>query len=278
MWLCRWVIPALSLVLIGCGPGVGTDTTPAFPDHPLRVVSLDYCADQYVLKLLEPSRILALSPDATSDFSYMRAAAKGLPTVRPQAEDVLLARPDLVIRSYGGGPGIGALLGRAGIPVLQVGYADDLDGVARVMLEVADGLGESQRGQAVVDQMNSRLAALATQGHRGQALYMTPAGVTSGPGTLVDRMLAAAGFDNYQPRPGWNSLPLEQMVYRHPDLVAAAFFDIKTNHNGSWSASRHPVARRALEQTPAVMLNGAWTACGSWFIVDAIEALAGAKP
>ena len=50
-------------------------------DHPQRIVSLDYCADQYVLKLADEEQILAISPDAVKDFSYMREAAAGVPTV-----------------------------------------------------------------------------------------------------------------------------------------------------------------------------------------------------
>ena len=41
-----------------------------------------------------------------------------------------------------------------------------------------------------------------------------------------------------------------------------------------WSASQHPIARQLLETRETVALDGAWTACGGWFILDAIEALA----
>ena len=36
-----------------------------------RVISLDYCADQYVLKFVDPENIVALSPDAEEPFSYL---------------------------------------------------------------------------------------------------------------------------------------------------------------------------------------------------------------
>ncbi|MCA8893462.1 MAG: ABC transporter substrate-binding protein, partial [Hyphomonas sp.] len=67
-------------------------------------VSLDYCADQYVLKLADREQILAISPDGDKEFSYMHEAAEDVPTVRPVAEDVLVLKPDLVVRAYGGGP------------------------------------------------------------------------------------------------------------------------------------------------------------------------------
>jgi len=105
-----------------------------------RVVSLDYCADQFVLKLLPRSRILAVSPDAEKHFSYMRDSAVGIRSVRPLAEDVLTLEPDLVVRSYGGGPNAARFFERAGISVLQIPYANDLDGIRNTVKFLADSL------------------------------------------------------------------------------------------------------------------------------------------
>ena len=59
-------------------------------------------------------------------------------------------------------------------------------------------------------------------------------------------------------------------------MVAASFFESETNHVDNWSAARHPVARAQLRELPVVPLEGAWTACGGWFVLDAVEALANA--
>ena len=78
----------LVIGLSGCGnPPMPHKSETA---RPMRIVSLDYCADQYVLKFADPDRILALSPDVGKGFSFMRNAAADIPTVRPIAEDVLL--------------------------------------------------------------------------------------------------------------------------------------------------------------------------------------------
>jgi len=241
---------------------------------PERVISLDYCADQFVLKLLPRLRILALSPDADRDFSYMRSAADGVPQVRPVAENVLILQPDLIVRSYGGGPHATGFFERAGIPVLQVPYANNLDDIRVSILMLAERLGVPERGAEVVADMHRRLGNLRSDAARRSALYMTPTGVTSGPGTLVHDMLQAANLENFEQRPGWYSLPLERLAYEQPDLVAAAFFGANTVYPSMWSAMRHPVAKRQLSEQPSVMLRGAWTSCGGWFILDAIEALA----
>lgn len=242
--------------------------------RPTRIVSLDLCADQYVLKLVDRERILAVSPDATADFSYMRDAARGVRTVRPVAEDVLVLKPDLVVRAYGGGPNAAAFFERAGVSVLSIGWATDVPAVFDIIESTAAGLAEQERGARLVAKMRQRIKRLQSSVPDRSVLYMTPSGVTTGPGSLVHEMLVAAGLENFQTQPGWQPMPLERLAYESPDLVAAAFFGTPTNHPDGWSPMRHPVARAELRGRPAVLLRGAWTACSGWFLMDAVEALA----
>jgi len=257
--------------LVTCLCGIGAEGATAAS----RIVSLDYCADQFVLKFAQKDSIVGLSPDAARDFSYMRAEAFGMPTVRPIAEDVIIVKPDLVVRSYGGNAGIVALLKRFGVPVLQLGYAEKLADVRQNILHMSAGLGSAAAGRILVEQMDERLriaaATKSTNTDSLRALYMTPGGVTSGPNTLVHEMIQAAGYLNYQAQPGWHELPLERLIFDSPELVAMAYFEKQTDQVNSWSAMRHPVARRQLQKAVVIPMQGAWTACGGWFLMDAIE-------
>lgn len=241
-----------------------------------RVISLDYCADQFVLRLLPRSRILAVSPDAEKHFSYMRESAEGVPTVRPVAEDVLTIEPDLIVRSYGGGPRAAHFFERAGISVLQIPYASNIEEIRDSVQFMADQLNAPERGAEVIAEMDQRLRNLDTALEGHAALYMTPTGVTSGSGTMIHEMLHTAGLENFQQQPGWRSIPLERLAYEQPDLVAAAFFRADTNSPSLWSPMRHPVAKQQMQDQPTVMLQGAWTSCSGWYLLDAIEALAAA--
>jgi iron complex transport system substrate-binding protein len=263
----RWL--AILLLATGCAEA----PRPRASARPVRIVSLDYCADQYALKLAGRHRIVALSPHAERPESYMRGAARGIPKVVPRAEEVLALEPDLVIRSYGGGPGAAALFARAGVPVLQLGYAEDIAGVRAGVIDVARGLGEPARGQAVAAEMDRRLAALRRAGDGRELLYMTSGGVTTGPGSLIDALIRASGHRNFQRAPGWHPLPLERLAYQRPNLIAAAFYGREALLD-RWSAARHPVAAAQLRDRPVVALESAWTACGGWFLLDAVEAMA----
>lgn len=264
------VLTAMLLAACSQGPGHG-------PAAPRRIVSLDYCADQYVLRFARRGDILALSPEATRRYSYLREQAAGLPQVRPRTASVLALRPTLVVRSYGGGPGIETFLARAGVEVVQLGYPETLADVRAEVLRVGEELGNPAAAQALAADMDRRLAAVAgRRGAQRSALYITPGGVTAGPGTMIDELLTAAGRDNFQARPGWNTIPLERLAYERPDMVAAGFFESKPT--GPWSAARHPLARDRLGDLPRVAVEGAWMSCGGWFLLDAVEALAGATP
>ena len=240
----------------------------------MRIVSLDFCADQYVLKLIEPERILALSPDAREAISYLKDKAQDIPSVRPSAEDVLQLKPDLIVRSYGGGAGAESFYQRAGIPVVNIGWAGNFQSIKTVTRNVAQELGEQMRGDAIVEDIDKRLAAIKPRATKRKALYMTPSGTTAGTESFVHEVLTAAGLDNFQTQFGWRDIPLERLAYEQPDIIAAAFFD--TDIETTWSAIRHPIARAQVKTQPAVQLKGSWMSCGAWFAMDAVEALASA--
>jgi len=270
------LVGLISVVLNACAQpetAVRGDETP-------KVVSLDFCADQYALELLPASQIIALSPDARAAFSYHKDRAQNIRSVRPRAEDVLALKPDLIIRSYGGGPQAARLFEAAGIPVVNISWANQLDGedigsVSAVIKDVAAALGQDEKGASLIADYQARLSRLKAQKPTGSnALYMTPYGVTTGAGSLIDDLMRLAGYNNFQTKAGWHPIPLERLTIEQPDHIITSFFDSHDSITANWSAMRHPVARRALSGNSALPLKGAWTSCGAWFLMDAAESLA----
>lgn len=234
-----------------------------------RVVSLDYCADQFVMGLLDDVQIAAVSPDADKDFSHLRARAAGLKQVRSLAEDVVALQPDIIVRSWGGDARAMQLFERLGIETVQIGYANDIDGAAEVTRSLAQALGVSDRGEALIAAMP---AAVDSNGQR--ALYLTPGGVTAGRGTMVDSILRAAGLTNSVDAEGWTALPLESLVMRAPDTLVTAFFDFGTDRTDHWSVAQHPVIRRLREDAAAYPLDESRLTCPAWFVAGEARDLA----
>ncbi len=239
---------------------------------PLRVMSLDQCADQYALALV-PDASLALSTRADDPDSWMRTAARGRPTIRPTLEAATGFRPDVVVRYWGGDARLLAALERQGVRVLTIADATDMDGVRANVQTVSVGLDAGARGQALLRGMDRRLAESgATKTAERSALYLTAGGFTAGAGTLIDAILTAAGFVNLAASAGFAPVSVERIAMEPPRRFVLGFFDqIRADWRGP---GRHPVIRDAVRDRTVARLPAAALSCPAWFAADAAAMLA----
>lgn len=247
------------------------------PAHaaPRRIVSLDYCADQFVLALADREQIAAVSRGALRDDSYFRERARGLRRTRGTLEEVLALQPDLVVRNWGGSWDAQAAYGRFGISVLQVGDAATFAAARADVLEAATALGHASRGAAIARDLDARLARLndAAPMERAPVMYLSAGGAVAGRGVLMDDIIAVAGGRNVRADASWTLMPLERMIETPPVLIALGFFDHGRTRMNAWSPSRHPVLLRSLARARTVTLPTAAIACEAWFAIDAAEAI-----
>lgn len=243
---------------------------------PRRIVSLDYCADQYVLALADRDQIAALSRGSQRDDSYFRDRARGIRQTRSSLEDVLALRPDLVVRNWGGPWNAGQVYARFHVPVLQVGDVTDFAAARADMLDAARALGHAQRGNDIARGLDLRLARLRASAPRERPLvmYLSAGGAVAGTGTLTDAAIAAAGGRNLRTTNGWRVMPLEELVRTPPALIALGFFHAGRERMNAWSPSRHPALRRALAHARTVSLPPAAISCEAWTMIDAAELMA----
>lgn len=240
--------------------------------RPLRVMSLDQCADQYVLAL-RPDAELALSPRADDPDAWLREAARGRARVRPTLESAVTFRPDVVVRYWGGEPRLLARLESRGTPTSIIADASDFNGIRANIRAVAQALDATDRGETLIRRMDARLAGAAPKSaERPTALYLTPGGFTAGQGTLIDAIFRAAGFRNAADKPFFNPVSLERVALFPPVRFVLGFFD---QPRGDWRGpGRHPVVRKAAEGKVAARLPAAALTCPAWFAADAAALLA----
>lgn len=261
----RWLAFTLALMI-----------APAAGAAPLRVVSLDYCADQYVLALADRSQIAALSRGSQRDDSYFRDRARGIPQTRGSLEEVLALRPDLIVRNWGGPWNAADVYARFHVPVLQVGGSTDFSAARTDLLNASRVLGHPDRGDAIARDLDLRLARIraAAPRERAPVLYLSAGGAVAGSGTLTDAAITAAGGRNVRTDRGWQVMPLEQLVQTPPALIALGFFDAGRERMNAWSPSHHPALRNALALARTVSLPPAAISCEAWTMIDAAEIIA----
>jgi iron complex transport system substrate-binding protein len=238
-----------------------------------RVVSLDQCADQYVLALSPRDAIAGLSFRAEAGDSYLADQAKGLPKHRATLESLLAVEPEVVVRTWGGDAQLVRRLQARGVRVTSLADAADFDGVRANVRRAAAALGDPAKGEALIQGMDRELAEAGKRPTGRTAAYLTPGGATAGPGTLVDAILGAAGLRNAEKGPGYRTLSLERLALQPPQAMVLGFFDAFSLGRAWWSPARSgpmQAARgRALASLPGKLLS-----CPAWFAADGALTLA----
>lgn len=250
--------------------------------RPTRIVSLDLCADQILVELVGRERIAAVTHLAADPLvSAIPAKAKGIPFTHGAAEDVLRYDPDLILAGPFGVSATVNLLRRLQRNVVVVPQPPDIEGVRAAVRKVAAAVGEEPKGEAMIADFDRRLARLPPRSHSGQptAIIYQVGGSVSGPGSLAEAALGAAGFRNKAAeyrltRNG--QVPLELLVAAPPDLL------VLSSAAGEYRTAladnlRHPVLRRLRQHHAALELPWQLWLCGTPNIAAAIERLADAR-
>lgn len=242
-----------------------------------RVMSLDQCADQYVLALSPRDAIVGVSPRVDDRDSYLRARAAGLPQRRATAEAVLAAQPDVVVRYWGGDARLTEALERRGVQVVRIDDAQDFDGVRANVRRVAHALDRRAAGERALADMDAKLAASNGAWGGRSALYVTPGGFTAGEGTLVGAILSAAGLRSASGA-GYAPVSLERMALQPPAALVLGFFDTFATAMERWGPGRHRVLDRLTREKTIGSLPGAIAGCPGWFAADGAQMLARGAP
>jgi len=240
--------------------------------EPISIVSMDYCADQYVLALADKSQIVGLSADATSVYSFFRDRASGIPKLRGSTEEILARMPTLVVRQWRGSPKVDALLERAGIRVIALPFANSPDQALQSLIDFGGQIGRSEEAYAFAGKRKElRAKLLATPASKSQALYVTPSGYTAGTNTSVNAIIIAAGLQTMAHDyglSGWRPLPLEIIAGAKPDLIITSFFELP-GPTSRWSLSQSPLVNELLNGLPVIELPASMQSCNGLFDIDA---------
>jgi iron complex transport system substrate-binding protein len=250
---------------------------------PSRIVSLDLCADQLLVDLVERRRIAAVTHlIGDASVSPVPEKARGLSITRGGAEDVLRHDPDLVLAGPFGVSATVDLLRRLGRNVVIVPQPADIDGVRATVRTVATAVGEAAAGEAMIAEFDRRLTSLprpAQPSPAPTALIYQIGGAVSGPGSLADAALAAAGFRNmsadYRLTRG-GQVPLESLIARPPDLLVLGSAP-EEYRTALADNLRHPIIRLLRQRHASLELPWRHWLCGTPHIADAIERLAEAR-
>ena len=241
--------------------------------RPERIVSLNLCADQYLMALADPSQIAALTNYARDpQMSAAAAQAAKLPVSRGSAEEVLALRPDLIIASPSRRRETMEQLRGRQIATLDLPSAEShADVVAQIRL-VANSVGHPERGEKLIADMAEALRRIPENAGKGRvAAYYQRRGYLTGTGTLVDDMMQRVGLRNLAAvlnKPALARISLEEMALARPDYLIVEAASEKVADQGT-EMLYHPV----IGAIPRLKIPQAWTVCGGPAYPAAIRSL-----
>lgn len=248
---------------------------------PQRVVSLNLCADQLVLRLLPKARIASVTWLAQEESSSTVAdLARGIPTNEGLAEEVLGANPDLVISGMYTTRGAVDFLKRQGRPVLDLGVPESFAEARAQIVEVAGALDVPGAGQTLISEMDAKLAAHPPlpPAARPKVMMLGPNGFATSYGPLVDEMMDRAGLINIAAELGGHgraSVPLETAILGGIDILVVDA-DERSGPALALEVLDHPAVRALKRGVEVVALPSKLWTCAGPQLADAVAILASA--
>jgi len=191
---------------------------------PSSVVSINLCTDELLIQLADRAQVASVSWLSTvSAGSNVAERVKDVPQNRGFAEEVVAARPDLVLAGRYTARAAVSVLRRVGVPVVDADAPRTLDGVRAEIRRVAEAVGHPGRGEAMIAELDRRLSRPAlVREPRLRAAVLRPNGFTAGAGSLSDELMRRAGLVNVAAElklDNYGQLPLETIILAGVDLL-----------------------------------------------------------
>ncbi len=228
---------------------------------PKRVASLNLAADEVLVDILPPERLVAVTrfvdePGTSNVVGRAPAGAYRFP--KADMERLVALRPDLVVVSEYTDADFLQLLEGSGVPYHRMRGLDSPQGVRRAILDLGETVGAGPAARRLVVRYDAVLAELATRlagVQRPRVLYWS-GGITAGVGTAIGALIETAGGINLGRELGVQGIAppgAERAFAADPDAILV----------GTWpgaveSVKAHPLlsqTRAVREQRVLVMPN-----------------------
>jgi iron complex transport system substrate-binding protein len=225
------------------------------------VASLNLCTDEYLLLLAKPQEIASLSFLSRDPLeSPLWELARGHHSNRGSLEEVLSAKPNLVLTMGGGGRATTLIAKRLGLQVIDLPPARSLDDVSANLVKVATALREPGRAASLVHRMALLRSTMPKRAL--DAIWLGSGGRTLSVPSAGSEWLRLAGLSQ-RPLTG-DRLALETLLVRPPAvLVQSRYRTSQMSRGTAWL--NHPIVRN-VKARRAVTDGRAWTCMGPLMI------------
>jgi len=252
---------------------------------PQRIVSMNLCTDELLMRIVDPSRIAAITylsrQPVNAPLGLDDISAK-LPVNHGLAEEVIKLNPDLILAGQFAATTATNLLRHLGYRVEIFPPENTLEDMRANIRHLGELVGEPARAEAVITDFDARFAALEAQLPPGEKPVFADVGVSNyiaGSNTLYTEIVNAGGYRTLGQAlgfEGFRNIPLETILTVRPALMSTAT-PWTSPPSLSTTSLGHPALRRLMAATPQVVIPERYTTCGAPSVLGAIEILVEAR-
>jgi iron complex transport system substrate-binding protein len=269
MW--RWLIFLAAIMALLPGAPASAANLP-------RLVSMNVCTDQLVLKLANPEQILGLSRFSRDGWQGPAAAdISRYPLLSGGAEDVLLIRPDIVVASAFDKRSTRELLKAKGLRLAELAVPRTLDEARQQIREAGEITGHPDRALKEIERLDAALARArgAVAERHFRVLPLSRRGWVAGSDSFVGSLLGEAGLRSAAGDLGFafgGFASLEAIVNLRPDFIVVSQAGNYARDDGQ-AFLLHPALERFYPMDKRIVIPERMTECGGVMLADALDAL-----
>ncbi len=245
-----------------------------------KIVSLNMCADPYLMAFAAPEQILALSAlSQDADLSPFHQAAKAYPATFGGLEDILALQPDMVIVSPYSSPMKQRLLTQYGIRVIAMAASHDFASAGEEILTLGAAMGRPTQAAAYWQDLQTQLQAASHPPRDIAVLPLQRRGLTIGDQHVLWQVLQMAGATPANGLEASTSalapLNLEQAIGSKADaILMSAPIGLPSNRGIEFLA--HPALMHRFPEGRRLYLDSRLTTCSGAATPLAVAQLASA--
>jgi iron complex transport system substrate-binding protein len=240
-----------------------------------RIVSMNVCTDQVLLKLADPAQIIGLS-------RYSRDAWVGddisrYPILSGGAEDVLVLKPDVVVASLFDKRSTRELLKANGLHLAEFAVPQNLAEARIQIREMGEIAGHPDRAAAEIARLDAALArarqAVADRHYR--VLPLTRRGWVAGSDSFLGALLTETGLFSAAGELGFGMggfASLEAIVNLKPDFILVSQAGDYAGDDGQ-AFLLHPALERFYPPAKRIVIPQRLTECGGVMLAEALDVL-----
>jgi iron complex transport system substrate-binding protein len=257
----------------------------AQPPRPQRIVSMNLCTDELLMRIVEPSRIAAITHLSQQPINAplgLDAIASKLSINHGLAEEVIALKPDLILAGSFTTTTATALLRKLGYTVITFEPENSFDDMRANIRKLGAATGDEASAERVIAEFDARLATLQARIPDDTRPIFADIGVNNfitGDGTLYAHVINAAGYQTLGQAlgfTGYRNVPLEQILTVRPALMSTATPWTRPP-SMSTMALGHPALRAMTARTLQVEIPERYTTCGAPSVLGAVEILVNAR-